>query len=322
MNLPIKVDIEQSTHQTANRFAVRQANAMKGKQVYLNTLAVLSVHTYLSWIGIESALDQSDSWQPGMTALMNIADLYLPGIGKLECLPVLPGNGVLNIPETVRLDDRIGYIAVKFEQDLNQATLLGFIAAEVGPADPDEVALDRLKPLEDLVKHIQWLKFGKLVAVRRFLEGEYSPGWTEPEEIRRLKERISIERSGRKRSSTSNTLRSLLDNSQTPDRISGGNKIIPQLLGNQALEVQIRLSDLGDDQFMIDIKLLHSAESKLSLSEGTELNILDESGTVVMKEQVEQGEKWIVHRFTLALNERFSIEIISEAEHYTENFIV
>ncbi len=122
----ITVPLDREIHTIAEKFAAQQATPKLGKQVYLNTLAVYAVHSYLNWLRIPTDLPGSDSWHPELQVLSDIADLLIPGIGKLECCPVLPGeNSFLRYSEIT--EDRIGYVAVQFGQTLDQVKLLGFI---------------------------------------------------------------------------------------------------------------------------------------------------------------------------------------------------
>ena len=52
----LTVPLGSAAHHWAEQFAAEQATPQKGKQVYLNTLAVLSVQNYLKWQQIETAL--------------------------------------------------------------------------------------------------------------------------------------------------------------------------------------------------------------------------------------------------------------------------
>ena len=52
-----------------------------------------------------------------MQSLTDIAGLVVKDCGKLECHPVLPNSDFCYIPAEV-WSDRIGYIAVQFDQDL------------------------------------------------------------------------------------------------------------------------------------------------------------------------------------------------------------
>jgi len=113
------------------------------QQTYLNVLAVHAVKQYLQWLSIPTDWHQSDSYDPAMRRFMDVADLTVPGYGRLECRPVLPGAKTLTIPSEVQ-SDRLGYIAVQFDAELETATLLGFTPT----ATQDEILLTTLAPLE------------------------------------------------------------------------------------------------------------------------------------------------------------------------------
>lgn len=112
-------------HQLAGNFAAEQATTEKSKQVYLNTLAVYAVHRYLQYLGIKTDLSQSNCWNPILRYQWNVADLVVPGIGILECRPVLPGETTISLPSEVT-ENRIGYLAIQFSERLDKVQLLGF----------------------------------------------------------------------------------------------------------------------------------------------------------------------------------------------------
>ncbi|NET09346.1 MAG: DUF1822 family protein [Merismopedia sp. SIO2A8] len=118
----------------------------KPKQVYLNTLAVYAVHTYLKYLKIETLLETSDSWNPVMQGLSDIADLVLAQGGRLECRPVLPKALSCNVPPEV-WSDRVGYVAVQFDPSLHYAHLLGFLPTVAAT----EVPLEEWRSLELLI---------------------------------------------------------------------------------------------------------------------------------------------------------------------------
>ncbi|MGK7889263.1 MAG: DUF1822 family protein [Leptolyngbyaceae cyanobacterium] len=121
MNIPLKA------HEIAQQFYRRQISPDKAKQVYLNTLAVYSVHTYLQYLEIASNLTTSDSWDTTMQSFSDVADLDIPGYGRLECRPVLPGEKQCYVPPEV-WGDRAGYIAAQLDENLEKVTLLGFLS--------------------------------------------------------------------------------------------------------------------------------------------------------------------------------------------------
>lgn len=133
----------------AKKFAAEQITTAKKTRVYLNTLAVYAVHEYLKITEIETNLEASDSWHPVMRQFHDVADLVIPNLGTLECRPVLPGETRIMLPPEVT-EERIGYLFVRFNEELTEAKLLGFLPMFDPEDAPEEIAIDELKPLESL----------------------------------------------------------------------------------------------------------------------------------------------------------------------------
>lgn len=152
------VPLIQEAHQIAEKFSVQQKGLSKAKQVYFNSLAVYAVRFYLKCMKIEAVWEASDSWDFLMQAFLDVADLVLPGIGKLECRPVLPEMQSVYIPADVSFE-RVGYIAVQIDHSLRTATLLGFL--ETVPME-EKSSLNQLQPLEDLPAHLGKIRQAKL----------------------------------------------------------------------------------------------------------------------------------------------------------------
>ena len=150
----LSVPLPQNAHRWAKEFASQQDNPQKGKQVYLNTLAVYAVHSYLKWLNIETALNQGDSWKSGLRAIFDVADLVLPGVGKLECRPVLPGEAAIVLPPTMT-QERIGYVGVQFSQQLDYVELLGFLPAREMAESPAILQITQLQSFDSLFEIIQ-----------------------------------------------------------------------------------------------------------------------------------------------------------------------
>ncbi|MEH1810719.1 DUF1822 family protein [Nostoc sp.] len=145
----VKILLGQQAHAFARQFAIEQTKSQKGKQIYLNTLAVYAVHNYLKCLHIDTALEESDSWHPLKRVLFDVADLVLPNIGKLECRPVQPGETAISLPPEV-MENRIGYVAVQFSEHLNEAQLLGFVKTVTNSAASEQIPLVSLKPFSFL----------------------------------------------------------------------------------------------------------------------------------------------------------------------------
>jgi hypothetical protein len=140
-----------AAHQQAEQFLVqhRRSPAL-AKQVYLNTLAVYAVNYYLhDCLEFETDISQSASQDPVMQVLANVADLYLTTIGRVECRVVLPGETAVRVPMEV-WDDRVAYIAVQVNQELTEATLVGFLPAIAA----EEVPLHQWQSMDNLLPHL------------------------------------------------------------------------------------------------------------------------------------------------------------------------
>lgn len=151
------IKLEQSAHEIARQFATEQSSQTKAKQVYLNTLAVYTVYRFLTWLGFEIDLSSGDSWNSVIRRFNDVADLVIPNIGKLECRPVLPGQTRILLPPEVT-EERIGYVAVQFQEQLNEVQLLGFYTA-IDPQSPtEELKIANLQPIEALIDHLNRLE--------------------------------------------------------------------------------------------------------------------------------------------------------------------
>jgi hypothetical protein len=117
------VPLTSQAHKKGLEFAAEQKNVIEGKQVYLNTLAVMAVHQCLQWVGIES--DFGECWNPNIRRFSDIADLIIPDWGKLECRPVLPKQQEVIVP-TEALESRQGFVTVQFRDRLNYVLMRGF----------------------------------------------------------------------------------------------------------------------------------------------------------------------------------------------------
>ena len=163
-----------SAHERAKHFQRYHSNPQKAKQVYLNTLAVYAVNFYLDCMGIETDWSASFSCNPVMQTILDVADLDIPKLGKLECRPVLPEDSVVCIPLEV-LSDRIGYVAVRIDPSLREATLLGF--SKTVP-ESGELAIWELRSLPYLLEAITpVLQPIRPIQLSKWFENVFEAGW-------------------------------------------------------------------------------------------------------------------------------------------------
>ncbi|GBF79176.1 DUF1822 family protein [Aphanothece sacrum] len=162
----LEVPLGIEAHHIAGKLAAEQTTTEKSKQVYLNTLAVYAVHRYLKWLGIETSLTKSDSWNPILRNKWNVADLEIPGSGKLECRPFLPGETTIFLPAEVT-EDRIGYLGVQFSDRLDKVQILGFTKTANGGV----LEIRQLQSTDELINELSPVNLGK------WFEGIFDEVW-------------------------------------------------------------------------------------------------------------------------------------------------
>ena len=314
----ITVPLGRKAHATAEQFAV-QATSQKRKQIYLNTLAVYAVHSYLNWLQVESSLGQGESWSPGLQSLSNVADLFLPGVGALECRSVLPGETSFVIPPQAT-EDRIGYVAVQLNESLNQAELLGFLSAIAASNAPKQIPLTRLQPLDVLLDTLpattQTSTILRQVPVNlsHWLENVFEVGWLTVEALFSTK-------------SANPALQ--VRNEQQLQEITAD--IAPGVKRGKLINLGIQMAgnsvalivtcEPADEE--LDIRLqVYSANGSILLPPNLQLTVLDETGTTVPELQVQarSADNCIQLEFTGKPGEQFSVKLALGDDSITEDF--
>ena len=300
---PLTVFLTPEAHQYAAQFAAEQATPETGKQVYLNTLAVVAVQTYLRWINIPTAIHQSDCWNISLRRIFNVGDLVLPNIGKLECRPVLPGEKEFYLPPEVT-ENRIGYIAVQFEEDLNQVQLLGFVSGRKINQFKEYVSLRGIDSLDTLIDEIDWCH--KFVNLRQWFTGIFQTEW-QPSELFL--------------NSNSRRLTTATFESEVPT-ISCG-KIINWGTGTtqQATVLVVKVTAKFEEEIDICLRL-YPIEEILYLPAGLQVQILDKYGNSCMEAEARETDDWIQLEFSCKPQEQFTVEMNLDEQVIRENFIV
>jgi hypothetical protein len=159
-HLTFSAPLTLEAYQQAERFQKQHSSPQKARQVYLNTLAIYAVNHFCKCMGIKTDLQASSNFDLITQTLMDVSDLELPNLGKLECRPVLPDENTCYIPPEAK-ENRIGYIAVRINEPSREATLLGFVS----PLNLDELSsqiqMSQLKPLENLLAHLSGIELFK-----------------------------------------------------------------------------------------------------------------------------------------------------------------
>ena len=307
-DLTMPVPLTLKAHHTALMFYQQHFDARKAKQVYLNTLAINAVRSYLSWLGIATDLQASDSWNPTLQALADVADLEIPEQGKLECRPVLPGATVCHVaPEA--WSNRIGYIAVLLDADLQTATLLGFVPS----VDTKELPLNQLQSLATLLDILKPQKQPQqnkeLVNLSKWAQGIFTTGWQAVEELLEPQPVLSF--------------RSLeLSKDLKPSGLIIRGKTLDLVPRSPSHQVVLLVIFMPHESFEVDIWVkLAPPKCVPYLPEDLEIRVLDEQGEAVMQAQARQTDMMELN-FKGLVGEQFSVELEINGINLRETFVI
>ena len=302
------VPLGRKAHLQAEEFSKRQVNKRKAKKVYCNTLAILAVNFFLNCMNIETDLSGSDSWDMVMHTLLDVSDIEIPTIGKLECRAVLPEAEVMHVPLEVS-SDRIGYIAVRLNESLTEATLLGFTKI----AATEEIPLDELSSLNDLLKHLSQIQqtepLNTQVDLSQWLQNLFEPGWQSFQELfRRDKNKLASGWRGNSQVSEINIERGkVLDLG-----LSLGNKSVALLVAivaqvEQEIEVLVQVRPFGGERYLPPgLRLLLFADGEM------------------MKEVISRSQDICIQMNPILVvpGETFSIQVALNEFSVIEKFVV
>jgi hypothetical protein len=300
--LTFSVTLTSKARTIAEEYSKGISNPLKKQQIYLNTLAVYAVDYYLQCMGFATDLEGSDSRDRLTIKLMNIADLNIKKIGKLECCPVLTNTEICEIPPEV-WSDRVGYIAVQFNSDFQEATILGFT-----PQAAAEIPLHQLKSLDDFLLYLSELEIANssqvdksptMVKIGQWLDGFVDAGWQTIEHL------LNPQQLGLAfKSAVTMTRGQKIDLGMNIEQIS------------VALVVKISEPKAGE----IDILTQVYPIGNNVLAEGVDLSIKDESGEDVLSVTSRNEDNWIQLEFSAEVGEKFQIIITHKEFQQTRVF--
>ena len=308
------ITLDRTAYDWADKFAAGQTSIAKGRQVYLNTLAVWAVRQYLSYVGqLDLQLSHGDSWQVELQSIMNVADLVIPHFGKIECVPVLPNiTEILLAPEVI--DERVGYVMVQFSEDLSRVEILGFIPQQ----ESNLISINQLKSLDNLLDLIYSNRINNL---SEFLAGILGIDW---EPIGNLIATAAPTASAVGEFVMRNTLTSVSSNSGY-DSIQGftASKMINlrAKLANISLLLLIGLNHESDGQIKVKIRL-HSGDGGSGLPANIELILQAIDGELLSQVQYPKTMNFIqLQSFKLPPGTKFKIQVGLGDDRLTESFI-
>ncbi|WP_392534447.1 DUF1822 family protein [Nostoc sp. C117] len=292
----LSVPLPQNAHRWAEEFAAQQDTPQKGKQVYLNTLAVYAVHTYLKWLNVETALNQGDSWHRGLRAIFDVADLVLAGVGKLECRPVLPSEVAIVLPPSMT-QERIGYVGVQFSQQLDYVELLGFLPAREMTESPTILPIAQLQSFDTLFEIIHRRRLS--INLRQWVMGVFQSDWQAPELLFANNLR------------SSSTIRPLTNSINRAKVIDLGRKVL----------LLVQLTPTNSEVFDIRLRI-YPGDDAIHLPPDLQLIVLDAAGNTGMEVQARSTDDWMQLEFSCQHEEKFSVKIVLGETSLMQEFVV
>jgi len=280
------VPLSFEAHDIAQQCA-EKSSPTKFKQVYLNTLAVYAVDSYLRCMGFETNLEKSESRDSLMLKFVDVADLDVVGVGKIECRPVLPDSQTCHIPSDA-WENRIGYVAVQLNQSLKAATLLGFTRTVA-----QEVPLTEMNSLDDFLAYMNQIQQLKLVNLMNWFDEVFDAGWQVIDELLNPKQL---------------QFRSARSNKALP--INRGQKIdLGMQLAEHSVALLVTLPPEPDSEMDILVEV-YPMGNQTYLPPGLKLMLTDElSAEVILQTESRDADNFLQFKFTPDLRELFSITV-------------
>lgn len=285
----ITLPITTAHRQIAARFVAQCPFEEKAAQIERNTLAVCAVNAYLQMMGVETDVAASDSWNPMMQSVADVADLNLPGLGSLSCRAVMPDGDFCYVPPEDWCD-RIGYVAVVLDLAENQSTLVGFMSA----VEEEQIALTRFSPIEALLDRVHAAESSTPSTITRlsqWIEGAVAEGWQTIESVLNPPQ-------------TSFAYRSV---ESAPVGV-GRAKVVQ--LGDQDEQVAlvVRASQLSEDTVSVVVQI-RPIDGEGQLSEGIILSVFDDGNNLIKTVASRAIDDYMQLQVVGEFSECFSVQV-------------
>jgi hypothetical protein len=314
--LPFNVPLSFEAHSLAQQNHKLINDSQKAKQVYLNTLSVYAVNFYLSCLGFKTEIEQSDCRNPICLQFMNVADLAIAKIGKLECRPVLPNARSFKTPPEAQAD-RIAYVAVQMSQTLKEATILGFT-----PTAAAEIPLDRLRSLAEFPNYLARIQQAtsqkKATHLRNWFEEAFETGWQTVETLLGTNSKNLALVREKTRFGAEVKRAKLLDlGMQLGDRC-----LILAIAISQESIFQESISQDSDETVKVLVQV-HPNRGYTYLPSDLELVMLSETGEILQEVRSRNQDNYIqLKRFSAQTGDSFKIRVAFNEISITENFLL
>ncbi len=322
----VVVPITTEHKNAAQRFARHCSVPEKAERIRRNTLAVCAVNTYLQLLSIPTDIADSDSWNPTMQLIADVADLKLPDIGTLSCRLVGLESDTCYVPPE-EWHDRAGYVAISLDEDSDRATLIGFRASV---PQTEYVPINSFGSIETLIDQVHILSSTQsalpsqsndipiaLNRIGRWVDGIITGGW---EAAASLVNPVDLDLAFR---TSTDLVSPTLDAPTTVTDISRAKLVDLGIQLGQSVRVAlvVRITQTADRRTSIILQVRPLGESPYLL-EGIELVVLDENSTNYLEATSRAIDNYIQLRFVAQAGEQFGVRIKLGQAEFREQFSV
>lgn len=243
----------------------------------------------------------------------DVADLVMPGIGRLECRPLIGSSVICYVPPDV-WGERIAYIFVQIDPSYTTATLLGFLFR----VEQVEVSMDRLQTMDSLLAYLHQVRHcppsvlaGQYVLLRDWLDGRYPDRWLDMQsllaEIKPFTFRWQSE--------------AIMLNATTKRSAEGASRGQFLHLGSRLIPLVIQLEASADHRLNLCVQVFPSSGS-CSLALGLTLTILDAAGKTVLQTHARRQDGILQLRFSGSMGEVFQVKVGLDEQWITKTFMI
>ncbi len=299
---PVIITLDARIHQKASALAAQQSHPEIAKQVYLNVLAVAAVSHLLKWLEFETNLEDTNSFNPFLTGLLNATDLIVEN-RQLFCVPILPEVTEFSTTSDMA-ENFIGYVAVKFQQSLEKVEILGFYPVFKKNL-LEKISVEDLQPLDNLFEFLEKTKRevlpqNALVSLANWFAGIFEEIWLPPEAVF--------------------TPKLGFDKSSYVDTVKRGKVIdFGLLLNRQKVALVVTIQPEVDSEVGVLVQV-HPIDEQEYLPPGLRLKIELESDIEEVKARA--ADQLIQLEFSELPGKRFSVKVILDDAEIVDNFVV
>lgn len=302
----IEVPLRSKDLVIADQIAFSHSSPAIQESIFLNVLAVLASHRYLRKYGIQSDLERSRSFNLAVQTTCETGNLLLPGVGRIECIPVLPSETVVKFNRNIDADV-IAYVVIQVEEMLAKPKLLGYVLNSEAVLDK-QLSFSELRPGDQLIDFLQSYKpheeenpspqLTNVISLSQWVSRKSQ----QPETMTRLAQAANATHA---------------DPSSRQERVELEIESILLSKDYLKIDIDVRMTILqkGDDRYRVFIEL-HPHDEKERLPQGVGLTIV--GGRTVQNQTLKPEEMLTAKPIQMGGNTPFTYRITHDSFSFEE----